>query len=122
MAALSPIQAFRRDGFCSPEHFGVLDEAIRALKAELAETKRRLSETLAALVMVHEELAVERHATAFQKSLTKQYEKELHMTVDCGEPDDGCYMTGGPPSCVKHLARRAEKAEAEVDKLKSADK
>ena len=36
MSDLTPIQAFRRDRLCSREYFESLDEAIRALEAELA--------------------------------------------------------------------------------------
>ena len=36
MSDLTSIQAFRRDGFCSPGHFQVLDAAVRALEVEIA--------------------------------------------------------------------------------------
>ncbi len=35
--ALTPIEAFRRDGFFSPEHFAVLDAEIRKLQSKLDE-------------------------------------------------------------------------------------
>ncbi len=36
----TPIEAFRRDGQCSPEHFDVLDAAIHILEAERASAIR----------------------------------------------------------------------------------
>lgn len=46
-AAFTPIQAFRRDGFCSPEHFKVLDEAIRALEAEIMDQAKLIEDNQA---------------------------------------------------------------------------